>query len=327
VIFNHPISKQLSPPRSFSEVNERRSASVWLGDEPEPGTCGWQVKQVVDNIDTPEVKEPVRAVFQDILRLLECLGLIESHLRQVDSAEETFALFQLIHDEARQLVNFIRTDALNCPHLGDELADTLDGITFVINHDLQRVFENDTRTILSQRATHLILSEVHKAHDVLTNCLQQSTISLAMVFDRTLVGSKLFDNSDVRHKQSLQLCQDLLTLHQLVETFSAEDGEEGMKSLMAGITKFQLESMEYLMYSDWPQFESFCERIRISTADSPSLAAVLHQFQCYLETLLGQVRMRAVLADQSRNPFGSTEPHETPSTSLEPAQVDFMFAL
>ena len=57
------------------------------------------------------------------------------------------------------------------------------------------------------------------------------------------------------------------------------------------------------MYSDWPQFESFCERISVTSTNLPSLVEVLHQFQCYLETLLGQVRMRAVLAEQT--PFSN----------------------
>jgi hypothetical protein len=55
--------------------------------------------------------------------------------------------------------------------------------------------------------------------------------------------------------------------------------------------------MECLMYSDWPQFEAFCERIDFAKAQPSEVETVLHQFRCYLETLLGQVRMRNVLAD------------------------------
>ena len=58
------------------------------------------------------------------------------------------------------------------------------------------------------------------------------------------------------------------------------------------------------MYSDWPQFESFCERIKLSITQLPDLESVLHQFRCYLETLLGQVRMRAVLANVFPAQFG-----------------------
>ena len=291
MISTNPISAQ----RSLAVG----SAGRWISSDPEPGTCAWYLERIVNQIDSAEVKETVQVVFADLLRLLECLGMIEAHLRQVDSADETFALFQLIHDDARGLVEFVRSDAINCAGITEELADTLDGITFVINHDLQRVFESDSRGPLSDKTAHVILSKVHRAHDVLTNCLQQSTISLAMVFDSSLVGAKLFDNSDMRYRQSLQLCQDLLTLRQLVEDFEEKAGDLALAGLTAGITKFRNESMECLMYSDWPQFESFCERIKVASTDFPSLVEVLHQFQCYLETLLSQVRMRAVLAEQS----------------------------
>lgn len=52
------------------------------------------------------------------------------------------------------------------------------------------------------------------------------------------------------------------------------------------------------MYSDWPQFESFCERIELATETQRDLASLLHEFRCYVETRLGQVRMRAVLTNQ-----------------------------
>lgn len=289
---------------SLSTLDARSSASLgdssrWSASGEVRQACQGHLHRVVCEIDSPSVKEIVEVVFKDLLRLLECLGLIESHLRQVDAADETFALFQLIHDEARGLVKFIRTDALNSTALSEELIDTLDGITFVINHDLQRVFQSDSRDSRSDKTSHVVLSRMHRAHDVLTNCLQQSTISLAVLFDSSLVGAKLFDNSDMRYRQSLQLCQDLLSLRQVIENVDEHSDQHKLENLTSGITRFRNESMECLMYADWPQFESFCERILVSLSDLTALVPVLNQFQCYLETLLGQVRMRAVFADQA----------------------------
>ena len=113
--------------------------------------------RVVREIESPEVRKIVDTVFKDLLRLLECLGLIESHLRQADAAGETFALFQIIHDEARVLLDYIREDGLNCGAMNDELIDALDGITFAVSHDLQRVFESEqrgTRRRARDRAPH-----------------------------------------------------------------------------------------------------------------------------------------------------------------------------
>jgi hypothetical protein len=57
------------------------------------------------------------------------------------------------------------------------------------------------------------------------------------------------------------------------------------------------------MYSDWQQFEGFCERIQLTETSSMELEPLLHQSLCYVETLLGQVRMRSVLAHVLSIPF------------------------
>jgi len=252
--------------------------------------------QQIDS-DSPGLSVLVGTVFQDLLRLLECVELVGNHLRQVDAAEETLALFQLIHDEGRKLVDFIRTDALNSDSLTEELAATLDGITFALNHDLQRVFDSGPKGSFSDKPAQVVVGKLYRAHDILTNCLQQSTITLAMVFDTELVGTKLFNNSDMRYRQSLQLCQDLSELIQLIDDSQRTFVGLTLTTLIDRVEKFRSESMECLMYSDWPQFEAFCEKIDFAKTQPSELETVLHQFRCYLETLLGQVRMRNVLAD------------------------------
>ena len=263
----------------------------------------------------PRCARSSSTVFKDLLRLLECLSLIEAHLRQVDAAEETFALFQIIHDEARVLVEFIRQDGLNCDSMDEELTDTLDGITFAVNHDLQRVFEPHRRDEAVEESAQVLVGKLYRAHDVLTNCLQQSTITLAMMFDCELVGARLFNNSDMRYRQSLQLCSDLSALLQLINSLDKKHDGATLGKLAGGIEKFRSESLECLMYSDWPQFESFCERINVARGSSTELEPVLHQFRCYLETLLGQVRMRAVLANVFPVQFGTTENFSLPSVT------------
>ena len=263
----------------------------------------FQIGRVVQAIESPIVKETIGVVFDDLLRLLECLDLIEVHLRRVESAEQTFELFQLIYDEARTLVDFIQADGLRRDVMPEELFDALDGIAFALNHDLQRVFETNPNAPTAENKTHAIVGKLYRGHDILTNCLQQSTITLAMIFDPELEGSKLFNNSDMRFRQSLQLCEDLSQLIQLVEASEENPGVEIPDTLAHSIKRFRNESMELLMYSDWPQFESFCERFDMQN-NALELKTVLHQFRCYLETLLGQVRMRAVLANVFPLGFG-----------------------
>jgi hypothetical protein len=296
------VSNHLTPAGSFS-VENPDPRSLVNSRTPDHISCRLQIEQVVREIQSADVRETVATVFDDMLRLLECLGLIEGHLRHIDAAEETFVLFQMIHDEARALVNYIRENSSNCAAMNEELIDTLDGIAFALNHDLQRVFESGQRR--AQQTGHAMLGRLYRAHDLMTNCLQQSVITLAMVFDPEVVGTTLFNNSDMRYRQSLQLCKDLSELSKLVETCEKNLDGPSLVSLSAGIDKFRNESLECLMYSDWPQFESFCERINVSGTSSLELEPVLHQFRCYLETLLSQVRMRAVLANVFPIQFGA----------------------
>jgi len=311
-----PITEQPTPVESFVS---HPGYSVHRSSGTESNICDYQIERAIRGIDLPGVRESVGTVFQNLLALIECLHLIESHLRQVDAADETFALFRVIHDEARSLVDFIRTDALNIPSMSEELVDTLDGITFALSHDLQRVFDADSPASLAGHTRHVIVGKLSRAHDVLTNCLQQSTITLAMVFDPELEGSKLFNNSDMRYRQSLQLCEDISELIKLIETSEVTGTEEAKAELEAGTEKFRQESLECLMYSDWPQFESFCELIALP-AEFGEVESTLHQFRCYLETLLGQVRMRAVLANVFPVNFGDADSILTETTFAEVAR-------
>ena len=308
MILSSLISNQSTTAGSFVVTRKRYDGSLLDPTKPETNSCISELDRMVREIDSPEVREIIGTVLQDLLRLLECLTLIENHLRRVDAAEETFALFQVIHDEAQALLDFIGQDGLSCPAMNGDLSDMLDGIAFALRHDLQRVFETAPQATAESSLipeAHVVVGKLYRAHDVLTNCLQQSTISLAIMFDEELIGAKLFNNSDRRFRQSLQLCQDLAALIQLVETAENDCVEPSLVALTARIDQFRNDSLECLMYSDWPQFEGFCEQIKIDNSETAELAHVLHQFRCYLETLLGQVRMRAVLTDVFPIQFGA----------------------
>lgn len=253
-----------------------------------------QLHRVVNQIEPQRVRHVVDAVFSDLLRLLEQLAKVGNHLHKVEEAEETFRTLQSIRDEAWTLVDYIRAEALNSPLMRDKLIDTLNGITFAVSHDLVRVFEADD-TAVANKAADAVIPKLYRAHDTLTNCLQQSTITLALVFDAELVGARLFNNADVRFRQSLRLCTELTALLHLTEA-CLRDYAGARKNLSAGLDKFRNESLECLMYSDWPQFESFCERVNLIGMPQRQFETLLHQFRYYLETLLNQVKMRAVLA-------------------------------
>ena len=66
--------------------------------------------------------------------------------------------------------------------------------------------------------------------------------------------------------------------------------------LIERIALFRDASLKFLMYKDWDSYEQFLEEIIVARTIEEVVDA-LHRFSVFLETLLGQVNMRAVLAD------------------------------
>jgi hypothetical protein len=296
VIVVNQLTTQVLPVEGFAATTRVQDNLGLPTTESRRSPVRLQIDLLVAHIEDRTVRDLVYTVFEDLLCLLESLDLIESDLHTVDHARETLVLFQLIHGEARALMEFIRTNALSVAAITETLHETLDGIAFAMSHDLQRVFESELDRPIDEPDI-VVIGKLNRSHGVLINCLQQSAITLAMVFDSTLVGAKLFNNSDVRYWESIELCNGLSDLIQLMVCFEEEMDERARESMVRGITKFRTQSMQFLMYADWPEFESFCEKALSSLDDPQKLEPVSHQFRCYLETLLGQVKLRAVLAD------------------------------
>jgi len=74
------ISNQSSPADSFVVTRPSELIPGENLSEPESPTCCFYIDRLVQEIDSPEVKGIVRTVFQDLLRLLECVSLIEDYL-------------------------------------------------------------------------------------------------------------------------------------------------------------------------------------------------------------------------------------------------------
>ena len=219
---------------------------------------------------------------------------MEANLHQV---AETLALLELVQADTLALLDFTEKQALQTEGISERLYEVLDGMSFALRHEVRRVFEDDLGDLSSEEPHEITQAKIADAHRILTNCLQQSIITLAQVFDPRLDGRQLFDNSKARLKQSLLLCKDLWTMINLVRRAERNFDADLINQVMDRVKAFRNGSMHYLMYRDWGHFERIVEELECSLRGELDSGPVLHQFLCYLETLLGQVKLRAVLAE------------------------------
>jgi len=262
---------------------------------PKTPTLESQIDLILGNTNyEPPILQAVRQIFNDLVRLLDCLRLMEANLPQVS---ETLALLELVQADTIALLDFTENRALNTDGISERLYDVLDGMSFALRHEVRRVFEDDLQELSNEEPHEIAQAKITDAHRILTNCLQQSIITLAQVFDPRLDGRQLFDNSKARLKQSLLLCKDLWTMINVVRRAERGFDRDLINRVMQRVQAFRNGSMHYLMYRDWGNFERIVEQLGGSLRGEVDSGPVLHQFLCYLETLLGQVKLRAVLAE------------------------------
>ena len=256
-----------------------------------------EIDSVVPFIIDREQREISQTILGEMLRFFDWLARIENNLHKLDTLLESLSLLEVLEFEARSLTDFIDTRAIRLAKGNERLHEVLDGISYGITHDLRRIFERELVRGVTEQSIPIVYGKILHAHGLLTNCFQQSTITLLQVFKPGLDASLLFNDVELRLQQSLILCKDLSSLMRFVRLAQANDEPDVMREVTVRILEFRDGSMQYLMYKDWRGYESLALEVITAIENNLNPKPLLHRFLCYLEVLYGHVKMRAVLAD------------------------------
>lgn len=245
-----------------------------------------------------------------MLRFFDWLDRIENNLHKLDTLLESLSLLEVLEFEARSLVDFIESRAIKVATGKDRLHEVLDGIVYGITHDLRRIFERELVRGVTEHSTPIVYGKILHAHGLLTNCFQQSTITLLQVFNPSLNAASLFNDIESRLKQSLVLCKDLSSLMRFVRLSQANSDPDVLRTVVDRILEFRDGSMHYLMYKDWRGYESLALEVITAIENNLDPKPLLHRFLTFLELLYGHVKMRAVLAENFPYSGGSNAGEE-----------------
>ena len=257
----------------------------------------YEVDLVTTKIADPELRDISQSILSEMLRFFDWLARIETNLHKLDTLLESLSLLEVVEFEARSLIEFIDTKAIKLTSGNERLHEVLDGISYGITHDLRRIFERELVRGVTEQSIPIVYGKIMHAHGLLTNCFQQSTITLLQVFNPSLDAAKLFNDVELRLEQSLILCRDLASLMRFLRLAQAKCDPDVLRSVTARILDFRDGSMQYLMYKDWRGYESLALEVITAIENNLDPKPLLHRFICYLEVLYGHVKMRAVLAD------------------------------
>jgi hypothetical protein len=250
---------------------------------------------ILAGLKSPGDAEAVRQVFQSLSHLRGLLRLVELNAGGDGPASVNACAFALVECETRSLIRFIETRVPALKGVKGPLRETLDGMSFALRHELKRACGVEASATGADGVPRP-RTEVLRAQGLLSNCFEQSILSLVRVFDPAASGELLFDDYRCRLKQSAVLLRELAALLELARR--AGEGRDAAAGalLLHDLDAFCRGPMHHLMYRDWTEFEDIAREV-VSSEGSARHAFILHCFATYLSTLLSQVRMRVVLND------------------------------
>jgi hypothetical protein len=252
-------------------------------------------------IKTRQVGEAFRRVCTDLSRLHDTLRLVEINVSESGPVSVTLAIFSLVESESRALLTFIEKHTSAIKSIKEPLRSVLDGTSFTLRHELKRVFGQDLARLSPASQPDQVRSDIMRAHGLLANCFQQSILTLCKVFDPSVSAQLLFEDYRDKIESSILLIKDLGSLLQLARQAEQQQQQHDVEASLRFIRElngFCHDTIYHLMYKDWDEFTDIAKEVTASYG-SARHGFMLHCFVMYLDALINQVQMRAVLNDPS----------------------------
>src|SRR5215210_3967937 len=258
-----------------------------------------QLLSILESIKHEGTRVFVRGVFEDLRRLLGYLDGVKEAVGAGGSADQALFIFEAVRCEALAAAGGLDYFCA-CLEAPDALSEELERVSFAVRHELRAVFERllpAAQVAAEAGEARTLLSE---AHDLLRNCFEQSTVSLARAFRADVDAADIFEDIRTKRDNSLRLYEDLAALLRSARHAGWHDGAEALVNFSERLELFRAGSMRHLMQKDQETCQNFIDGLTLPLlSNRRSFRLYLHRFTCYLEILLKHVSMRSVLAETS----------------------------
>lgn len=238
----------------------------------------------------------LRLVLPHFGKILKWLNAIEKMLINDEPLKPALLLFSRIYEQIQDLMGYVNNRLLRFSDEEDLMFGLLDGAAYTASIELRKVYQHELAGLTEIRQTPLVYAKIETAYSLLNDSFQQTLVTFAQLVEPNIEPTKLFPNFQSKVQQSLILRRNLWQTFQTVQEAEKKPEEVQLNVLHKNLTEFLETTMQYLFYKDVETVERFIEEVLV-TNDKKDLVPILHRFGAYLETLFGQVNMRAVLVN------------------------------
>jgi len=251
-------------------------------------------------IDKPELESEeaeLALVLPHFGRVLSYLDIIGGMLERDEPLKPTILLFTRVNELIYDLTSFINNRLESLPDHEAEIYGTLDAASYTASMEMKKVYSQELAGMAQIRTAPSIYARTETAYASLSDGFKLIISGFAKVVDPALDIFSVFPEFRTKREQSVALRRELLDLIKTVNAAEAEPDPQKIELLNTGIRVFMSETVTYLFYKDTETIERFVEEIT-TTRNTKDLVPLLHRFGAYLDTLLGQVALRTVLAGE-----------------------------
>lgn len=257
-------------------------------------------KQLLADKPMPlSMETDLRLVLPRFAKILKWLSVIEKMLKNDEPLKPALLIFSRIYEQIQELIKYVNNRLSRFPNEEDELFGALDGTAYTASIELRKVYNYELAGLAELRPALSVYAKMETAFSLLNDSFQQTLVNFAQLIEPEIAAEKLFPNFQIKFKQSLILRQNLWEILNTVKKVEQNPDDAALASLHKQLNNFLETTLHFLFYKDMETVERFIEEVLITT-DKKDLVPILHRFGAYLETLFGQVNMRAVLA---KHPF------------------------
>ena len=254
------------------------------------------------------IKTELKILLPNFAKILKWLSVIGKMLEDDRPLKTSLILFSRISKQMQEMIDYVNNLLSRYPDEEDALFDSLDSAAYTASIELRKVYNQELKELVGIRSSPLVYAKVENAYCLLNDSLQLTLANFGQLLDSEMDSSDIFPNLKVKEEQSVILRENMWNVLQSVQEAEKSPEDYPLDSLHKELTDFSNEHLGLLFYKDIETVERFIEEVLLMK-DTKDLVPILHRFGAYLETLLGQINMRAVL---SNHPFEPLQGHQNP---------------
>ena len=226
--------------------------------------------------------------------ILKWLSVVGKMLDADQPLKPALLIFSRVNEQIFELTNYINNRLERFPNEEAELFSSLDAASYTASIELKKVYSQELAGIAQMRPSPSIYARMETAHSLLFEGFQQILAGFARHLDPETDVFELFPNFQVKREQSIVLRKELREIVKVVQAAEANPDKKAIDRMQADLRDFMKGTVRFLFFKDTETVDRFVEEILV-TKQNKDLVPILHRFGAYLETLFGQVNLRAVL--------------------------------